>query len=66
MPAKPSKPEQPVMAFASSAAFRSWLSSNHEAHPGIWMKIAKKDSGIASVTYAEALDEALCLGWIDG
>lgn len=35
-------------------------------HPGIWLKIAKKASGIASVTYVEALDEALCYGWIDG
>ncbi len=65
MPSQP-KPEQPILAFASSAEFRSWLLRHHAAHPGIWLKIAKKGSGIASVTYAEALDEALCHGWIDG
>lgn len=60
------KPAQPIVAFASASAFRRWLKTNHTAHPGIWMQIAKKDSGLASITYAEALDEALCHGWIDG
>jgi uncharacterized protein YdeI (YjbR/CyaY-like superfamily) len=59
-------PEQPIIAFASAAEFRQWLTEHHADHPGIWLKIAKKASGIPSVTYAEALDEALCLGWIDG
>ncbi|AOS44260.1 hypothetical protein Verru16b_01321 [Lacunisphaera limnophila] len=63
---KTTKPELPILAFASPAAFRRWLKANHGTHPGIWLQIAKKDSGIASVTYAEALDEALCYGWIDG
>jgi len=63
---KPAKPEQPVIAFATPAAMRRWLRANHATHPGIWLKIAKKGSGHASVTYAQALDEALCLGWIDG
>lgn len=58
--------EQPIIVFASAVKFRQWLTKHHAAHPGIWMQIAKKDSGIASVTCAEALDEALCLGWIDG
>ena len=58
--------EQPVVAFASAAAFRKWLARHHADHPGIWLKIAKKASGIPTVTYAEALDEALCFGWIDG
>ncbi len=58
--------EKPIIPFASAAAFRRWLKTNHAAHPGIWMKLAKKASGIASITYAEALDEALCYGWIDG
>jgi len=58
--------EQPVMAFASAAEFRKWLTRHHADHPGIWLKIAKKASGIPSVTYAEALDEAICFGWIDG
>lgn len=58
--------EQPIIAFSSAVVLRRWLTKNHTEHPGIWMQIAKKDSGIASVTYAEALDEALCFGWIDG
>jgi uncharacterized protein YdeI (YjbR/CyaY-like superfamily) len=60
------KETQPIIAFATPAAFRRWLKAHHAAHPGIWLQIAKKGSGIASVTYAEALDEALCHGWIDG
>lgn len=59
-------PEQPIIAFATAAEFRQWLAQHHASHVGIWMKIAKKASGIPTVTYAEALDEALCLGWIDG
>lgn len=59
-------PEQPIIAFATAAQFRQWLTRHHADHPGIWLKIAKKASGIPTVTYAEALDEALCLGWIDG
>jgi uncharacterized protein YdeI (YjbR/CyaY-like superfamily) len=55
-----------VIAFASSRAFRAWLSKNHGKSPGIWLQIFKKDSGTESVTYAEALDQALCFGWIDG
>ncbi len=58
--------EQPIVPFANTAAFRRWLKTNHAKHQGIWMQLAKKDSGIASITYAEALDEALCYGWIDG
>lgn len=58
--------EQPIVPFANAAAFRRWLKTNHATHVGIWMQLAKKDSGIASITYAEALDEALCYGWIDG
>lgn len=59
-------PEQPVIAFATAAKFRRWLTRHYADHPGVWIQIAKKASGIPSVTYAEALDEALCLGWIDG
>ncbi len=59
-------PEQPILSFATAAEFRRWLTRHHVEHPGIRLKIAKKGSRISSVTYAEALDEALCLGWIDG
>ena len=58
--------DQPITPFASAAAFRRWLKANHAGHPGIWLKLAKKNSGIPSISYAEALDEALCYGWIDG
>ena len=58
--------ELEIRAFASPAALRKWLAANHRKADGIWLRIAKKDSGIKSVNYAEALDEALCFGWIDG
>lgn len=56
----------PIIAFASQAEWEGWLEIEHENSPGLWLKLAKKDSGIASPTYAEALDVALCYGWIDG
>lgn len=57
---------EPVSPFVSGAAFSKWLQKNHAKSKGLWLKLAKKDSGIASITYAQALDEALCWGWIDG
>src|ERR1700674_1871056 len=56
----------PIMSFGSVRKFETWLGSQHRASSGIWLKIAKKDSGIASITYAQALEIALCHGWIDG
>jgi len=56
----------PVLPFASPEIFREWLAEHHATSKGIWLKIAKKGSGIPTVTYAEALEEALCYGWIDG
>jgi len=47
-------------------AFTKWLAKHHASSAGVWLQIAKKDSGIASVTHAEALEAALCHGWIDG
>ena len=46
--------------------FRSWLAKNHPESNGVWLKIAKKGKGVTSVNYAEALDVAICYGWIDG
>ncbi len=43
-----------------------WLSKNHAKSPGVWLQIAKKDGSVKSVSYAEALEVALCYGWIDG
>jgi uncharacterized protein YdeI (YjbR/CyaY-like superfamily) len=56
----------PILEFDDAAAWARWLEAEHDTSPGVWIKIAKKASGIASVTHAQALDEALCYGWIDG
>ena len=50
---------------ASRAAWRQWLAAHHTSAPGAWLVYCKKASGIPSVTYAEAVEEALCFGWID-
>lgn len=54
-----------MLSFASGSSFGSWLADHHEASAGLWVKIARKGSGHDSVTYAEAVDLALCHGWID-
>ena len=56
----------PVRAFKDAAAWESWLAKNQTANDGLWMRIAKKASGKKSITYPEALEIALCYGWIDG
>jgi len=56
----------PVIAFGSQQAFEVWLTSQPVDCRGLWLKIAKKSSGIASITRVEAVDSALCHGWIDG
>jgi uncharacterized protein YdeI (YjbR/CyaY-like superfamily) len=58
--------EQPVLAFASQAEFEAWMEANHADSDGIWLKFAKKGTGVPTVVYAEALEVALCFGWIDG
>jgi uncharacterized protein YdeI (YjbR/CyaY-like superfamily) len=55
----------PILLFASPGELEAWLDDNHAAAEGVWLKIAKKGSGVESVTYAEALELALCFGWID-
>jgi len=55
-----------IKTFASSAAFERWLGDHHDREPEVWIKIHKKASGLPSVTPAEAVDVALCWGWIDG
>ena len=59
-------PEFPFKSFASALLWRRWLDANHAKSAGLWMRLYKTGSGKMSVTYAEALDEALCYGWIDG
>ncbi len=58
--------ELPVLPFANKKQWAAWLAKQHETSNGIWLQLAKKDSGIPSITYEEALDAALCYGWIDG
>jgi uncharacterized protein YdeI (YjbR/CyaY-like superfamily) len=66
MPESPNSDPKTIESFADAVAFESWLADNHEAHPGIWMRIAKRGASETSVSYAEALDVALRFGWIDG
>ena len=63
MPGPPD--ELPVLLFAAPAELEAWLEENHESAGGVWLKIAKKGAPEPSVTYAEALEVALCFGWID-
>jgi uncharacterized protein YdeI (YjbR/CyaY-like superfamily) len=55
-----------IKSFRTEAAFEAWLAANHARETELWLKIHKKDSGKASVTHAQAVDVALCWGWIDG
>jgi uncharacterized protein YdeI (YjbR/CyaY-like superfamily) len=55
-----------IKSFRTEAAFATWLAVNHLREMELWLKIHKKDSGLPTVTYAQALDVALCWGWIDG
>ena len=56
----------PVIGFEDPAGWETWLAEHHATTPGAWLKIAKKGSGERTVSYAQALDVALCYGWIDG
>lgn len=60
------KQDLPIISFTSPAAWAAWLADQHTTASGVWLKIAKKAAGIASISYAEALDVGLCYGWIDG
>lgn len=56
----------PVVELATRAEWATWLAAEHAASAGVWLKIARKDGGAESVSYSDALDVALCHGWIDG
>lgn len=56
----------PKIAFKDKGEFEAFLKENHEKVPGIWVKFAKKKSGVSGISYDEALEVALCYGWIDG
>jgi uncharacterized protein YdeI (YjbR/CyaY-like superfamily) len=57
--------ELKILSFKTPKAFGVWLKSNHAKVPGVWVQLFKKGSGVKTITYAEAVDEALCWGWID-
>jgi uncharacterized protein YdeI (YjbR/CyaY-like superfamily) len=54
-----------TISFQDAAEWEAWLADHHDRAAGVWLKVAKKSSGLASVTVADALDAALCYGWID-
>ena len=56
----------PVLAFESAEAWEAWLEENHGSAEGIWLKMAKKASGLPTVAHGDAVESALCFGWIDG
>jgi len=58
--------EEASLAFETAAQWKKWLATHHATSPGAWLRLAKKDGGERSVSYAEAVEEALCQGWIDG
>ena len=61
------KPDDLVIkSFKTPADFRAWLEKNHHESPGLWIRYFKKASNKESIVYKQALDEALCWGWIDG
>lgn len=60
------KAELPIIPFASDKEWEQWLEENGASSNGLWIKMAKKESGIASINHPQALDVALCFGWIDG
>src|SRR5215475_11492375 len=63
---KPNPAALPVHLFEDDAAWEAWLAKEHAKAAGLWLRIAKAASNVKSVSYAEALDVALCYGWIDG
>jgi uncharacterized protein YdeI (YjbR/CyaY-like superfamily) len=60
------KDNLPVVYFETPADWEAWLAAHHATAKGLWVKFAKKESGVPSMTYAQAVDGALCYGWIDG
>lgn len=55
-----------IIEFKTAKEFETWLEENHDNSSGLWVKIFKKGSGVTTISYAEALEVALCYGWIDG
>jgi uncharacterized protein YdeI (YjbR/CyaY-like superfamily) len=66
MPGTDPTASQPIKSFASVEKLEAWLARNHRSSTGVWLKLAKQGSGATTVSYAEAVEVALCYGWIDG
>jgi len=64
-PSRPGAAALPVLLFEDQDAWAAWLDEHHAAAPGVWLRLAKKNAALRSLSYAEALDVALCYGWID-
>ncbi len=62
----PQVPDLPVEEFAAAKAWERWLARHHATAPGLWLKLAKKGTGVVTVDIADAIEVALCYGWIDG
>lgn len=62
----PNAPELPILPFETAEAWETWLSENWDTAPGVWLQFRKVGSGMPTVTYVEAVEAALCHGWIDG
>lgn len=58
--------ELPIVVFKQQKEWERWLAKHHESSRGLWLRIAKKSAALESLTYPEAVDVALCYGWIDG
>jgi uncharacterized protein YdeI (YjbR/CyaY-like superfamily) len=59
-------PDLPVEEFATAKAWERWLARHHESSPGVWLMIAKKGTGVSTIDIVDAIETALCYGWIDG
>jgi uncharacterized protein YdeI (YjbR/CyaY-like superfamily) len=66
MTTKAAKTELPIITFESPEAWENWLAENHARPNGVWLRLFKKYTGKPTISYEEALDVALCFGWIDG
>ena len=60
------KDELEELQVADAAAWRDWLAVHHDSSPGVWLVLTKKGGTVTTLRYAEAVEEALCVGWIDG
>lgn len=65
-PQSKSSTELPIRHFQRQQDWAAWLNENHTSSPGVWLQLAKKGADVSSVSYDEAIEIALCLGWIDG